>query len=397
MAGPLVGIRVLDLGRFIACPFCGMLLADLGAEVIRVERSGGGQDRYLGMLAPTGDSYGFTNYNRNKKGISLNFERTERGREILNELIKRSDVVIENFSPEAARALGITYDELKRVKQDIIFADISAFGPSGPYNHRLGFDQIAKAMSGAMAVSGFPGTPIKEQTPHIDYLTATLTTVGVVSAIYHRERTGEGQMIDTALLQTAITVMAPTIAEWETGGKLRQQTGNRSPWIGPSDLYKTKDGRWIMLAIITNSIWRRFCTFIGRDDLAEDPRFHNDLARWEHRDITDPVVAEWVASHTVEEVLVAAEQIPIPAGICHEQTEVAGHPQVRAREMLVEVPFPDGSGNTMVTGLPIRMSATPTEIQRSFPAVGEHNEEIYCGLLGYSSEDLTRLTEEGII
>jgi len=397
MAGPLVGIRVLDLGRFIACPFCGMLLADLGAEVIRVERSGGGQDRYLGLLAPTGDSYGFTNYNRNKKGISLNFERTEWGREILNELIKRSDVVIENFSPEAARALGITYDDLKKVKQDIIFADVSAFGPSGPYNHRLGFDQIAKAMSGAMAVSGFPGTPIREQTPHIDYLTATLTTVGVVSAIYHRERTGEGQMIDTALLQTAITVMAPTIAEWETGGKLRQQTGNRSPWIGPSDLYKTKDGRWVMLAIITNSIWRRFCGFIGRDDLAEDPRFHNDLARWEHHDITDPVVEEWVASHTAEEVLAAAEQIPIPAGICHEQTEVAGHPQVRAREMLVEVPFPDGSGNTLVTGLPIRMSATPTEIRHSFPAVGEHNEEIYCGLLGYSQEDLTRLAEEGII
>jgi crotonobetainyl-CoA:carnitine CoA-transferase CaiB-like acyl-CoA transferase len=397
MAGPLVGIRVLDLGRFIACPFCGMLLADLGAEVIRVERSDGGQDRYLGLLAPTGDSYGFTNYNRNKKGISLNFERTERGREILNELVKRSDVVIENFSPEAARALGITYEDLKKTKSDIIFADISAFGPTGPYSHRLGFDQIAKAMSGAMAVSGFPGPPTKEQTPHIDYMTATLTAVGVVSALYHRERTGEGQMIDTALLQTAVTIMGPTIGEWEIGGKLRQQTGNRSPWIGPSDLYKTKDGRWVMLAIITNSIWRRFCRFIGRNDLAEDPRFHNDLARWEHHDIIDPVVAEWVASLTAEEIMAAAEQIPIPAGICHEQTEVAGHPHVKAREMLVEVPFPDGSGNTLVTGLPIRMSATPTEIQRSFPAVGEHNEEIYCGLLGHSREDLTRLSEEGII
>ena len=397
MAGPLAGIRVLDLGRFIACPFCGMLLADLGAEVIRIERPGGGQDRYLGLLASTGDSYGFTNYNRNKKSISLNFERTERGREILSELVKRSDVVIENFSPEAAKALGITYENLRKMKSDIIFAHVSAFGPTGPYSHRLGFDQIAKAMSGAMAVSGFPGPPTKEQTPHIDYLTATLTAVGVVSALYHRERTGEGQMIDTALLQTAITIMAPTIAEWETGGRLRQQTGNRSPWIGPSDLYQTKDGRWVMLAIITNSIWRRFCRFIGRDDLAEDPRFHNDLARWEHRDVIDPVVAEWVASQTAEEVMAVAEKIPIPCGICHEQTEVASNPQVVAREMLTEVPFPDGSGNVLVTGLPIRMSATPAEIQRSFPAVGEHNEEIYCGLLGYSREDLTRLSEEGII
>ncbi len=397
MAGLLADIRVLDLGRFIACPFCGMLLADLGAEVIRVERPGGGQDRYLGLLAPTGDSYGFVNHNRNKKGISLNFERTERGRAMLHELVKRSDVVIENFSPEAAKALGITYNDLKKIKPDIIFADVSAFGTTGPYSHRLGFDQIAKAMSGAMAISGLPGPPTKEQTPHTDYLTASLTAVGVVSALYHRERTGEGQMIETALLQTAVTIMAPTIGEWETGGKLRQQTGNRGPWLGPSDLYKTKDGRWVMLAIITNSIWRRFCRFIGRDDLAEDPRFHNDLARWEHRDVIDPVVAEWVVSHPAEEIMAAAEKIPIPAGICHEQTEVASNPQVVAREMLTEVPFPDGSGKVPVTGLPIRMSGTPTELQRSFPAVGEHNEEIYCGLLGHSREDLTRLAEEGII
>ena len=312
MAGPLDGVRVLDLGRFIACPFCGMLLADLGAEVIRIERPGGGQDRYLGLLTPAGCSYGFANQNRNKKGISLNFERNERAREILSELIKRSDVVIENFSPEAAKAIGITYEKLKATRPDIIFAHISAFGPDGPYSHRIGFDQIAKAMSGAMAISGFPGPPTKEQTPHVDYLTACLTAVGVVSALYHRDKTGEGQMIDTALLQTAVTYMAPTIGEWETGGKHREQTGNRSPWVGPSDLYRTKDGRWVMLAIITNSIWRRFCRSIGREDLAEDPRFDSDLARWEYHDIIDPVVEEWVASQTAEEVIAAAEKIPIP-------------------------------------------------------------------------------------
>ncbi len=397
MAGPLDGVRVLDLGRFIACPFCGMLLADLGAEVIRIERPGGGQDRYLGLLTPAGCSYGFANQNRNKKGISLNFERNERAREILSELIKRSDVVIENFSPEAAKAIGITYEKLKATRPDIIFAHVSAFGPDGPYSHRIGFDQIAKAMSGAMAISGFPGPPTKEQTPHVDYLTACLTAVGVVSALYHRDKTGEGQMIDTALLQTAVTYMAPTIGEWETGGKHREQTGNRSPWVGPSDLYRTKDGRWVMLAIITNSIWRRFCRSIGREDLAEDPRFDSDLARWEYHDIIDPVVKEWVASQTAEEVIAIAEKIPIPCGICYEQTEVAGDPQVQAREMLAKVPFPDGSGEMPVTGLPIRMSGTPTSIDRSFPAVGEHNEEVYCNLLGYSKEDLTKLEEEGIV
>ncbi len=397
MAGPLAGIRVLDLGRFIACPFCGMLLADLGAEVIRVERSGGAEDRYLGLLTPAGYAYGFTNQNRNKKAISLNFERNEKARELLGKVVKHSDVLIENFSPEAAKAFGITYDNLKAIKPDIIFAHVSGFGPTGPYSHRLGFDQIAKAMSGAMAISGFPGPPSKEQAPHTDYLTACLAALGVVSALYHRQATGEGQMIDTTLLQTAITFVSPLIGEWETGGYSRQQTGNRAPWIGPSDSYQTKDGRWVMLAIITNSIWRRFARFIGREDLATDPRFNSDLARWEHREIIDTAVSEWVASQTAEEVIASAEKIPIPCGICYEQTEVAHDPQVKAREMLVEVPSPDGKSKVLVTGIPLRMSGTQLQIERSFPAVGQHNEEIYCGILGYSHQDLDRLEEEGII
>jgi len=397
MTGPLDGIRVLDLGRFVACPFCGMLLADLGAEVIRVERSAGAQDRYLGILAPNGDSYTFVNMNRNKKAVSLNFERNDKAREILNKLVERSDVVIENFSPEAAKAMGITYDNFKTIKPDIIFAHISAFGPAGPYSHRIGFDIIAKAMSGSMTISGFPGDPCRDQVYYVDYSTACLTTVGVLAALYHRQRTGQGQMINTALLQTAVTYMAPYIGEWETGKKLREQVGNRIYWQGPGDLYKTKDGKWVMLAIVTNSIWRRFCRFIGREDLATDSRFHNDLARWEHRDILDPIVSEWVASQTAEEVIAAAEKIPIPSGICYKHTEVAHDPQVKALEMLTEVPFPDGSSKVLVTNSPFRMSETPLKIDRSFPAIGQYNEEIYCGLLGYSHEDLVKLKEEEII
>ena len=397
MAGPLEGIRVLDLGRFIASPFCGMLLADLGAEVIRVERPNGAEDRFLGLLTPSGDSYGFVNQNRNKKAISLNFERNERARELLKELVKRSDVVTENFSPEAAKAMDITYDSFKVIKPDIIFAHVSAFGATGPYSHRIGFDHIAKAMSGVMAISGFAGVPCREQAFQVDYGTACLTAVGVLAALYHRQRTGQGQMIDTALLQTAVTYTAPFIGEWETGKKLREQVGNRGYWTGPSDVYKTKDGKWVMLAIITNSIWRRFCRFIDREDLASDPRYHNDLARWEHRDILDPVVSEWVASQTAEELIAAAEKIPIPAGICYEQTEVANDPQVKEREMLTEVPSPDGKSKVLVTGIPLRMSGTPLKIERSFPTIGQHNEDIYCGLLGYNHKDLVNLEEEGVI
>lgn len=397
MAGSLTGIRVLDLGRYIASPFCGMLLADLGAEVIRVERAGGADDRKSSLLTPSGDTYLFVNQNRNKKGITLNFERNEKAREILRELVKHTDVVIENFSPSAAEGIGVSYENFKKIKPDIIFAHVSAFGSTGPYSHRLGFDQVAKAMSGAMAISGFPGPPVRDLVPWVDHSTACLTTVGVLAALYHRKETGQGQMIETALLQTAITYMAQVIGEWETGGKLREQVGNRSYWVGPSDLYKTKDGKWVMLAIINNSIWRRFCRFIDREDLGNDPRFHNDLARWEHRDILDPLVSEWVASQTAEEIMAAAEKIPLPCGLCLEQTEVAHHPQVKAREMLTEVPLPDGEGKVLVTSPPVRMSETPLKIERSFPALGEHNEEIYCELLGYTPDDLAKLKEEGVI
>ncbi|MFC1874188.1 CaiB/BaiF CoA transferase family protein [Chloroflexota bacterium] len=398
MAGPLVGIRVLDLGRYIAAPFCGLLLADLGAEVIRVERSSGAEDRYLGLLAPSGDAHIFISQNRNKKCISLNFERNERAREILYEMVKHSDVIIENFSPEAAKAMGITYDNFKTIKSDIIFAHISAFGSTGPYSHRLGFDHTIKAMSGSMAISGFPGSaPIREQVNHIDYGTAFLTAVGVVAALYHWQRTGQGQEIDTSLLQTAVTYMATDISEWETGRKLRKQAGNRSYWRGPSDLYQTKDGKWVMVALNTNTIWRRFCRFIGRDDLAADPRFHNDLSRWEHRDILAPVVEEWVASQTAEVLLAVAEKIPIPCGICYKHTEVARDPQVKAREMLTEVSSPDGKSKVVVSNSPLKMSETPLKIERSFPAIGQHNEEIYCSLLDYSRDDLNQLREEGVI
>jgi crotonobetainyl-CoA:carnitine CoA-transferase CaiB-like acyl-CoA transferase len=397
MAGPLVGIRVLDLGRFISPLFCGMLLADLGAEVVRVERSEGGIDRDYGLLSPSGDNYAFVSLNRNKKGITLNFEKNEHAREILKQLVKHVDVVIENFSPLASESMGISYENFKKVKPDIIFAHISGFGATGPYSHRMGFDMVAKAMSGSMTVSGFPGDPCRDQVNWVDYGTGCLTVVGILAALYQRKATGQGQMIDTALLQTAVTYMASYISEYETGGVVRQQVGNRTYWIGPTDLYKSKDGRWVFLAVFPDSVWRRFCRLIGRDDLASDPRFQSDLDRWEHRDIIDPVVKEWVASQTAEEVMANAEKIPMPAGICYQHTEVASDPHVKAREMLVEVPSPNGKGNIVVTGIPIRMSGTRLKIERSFPALGEHNEEIYCGLLGYSREDMDKLKQDGVI
>ncbi len=288
MAEVLDGIRVLDLGRFIAGPFGPTLLADLGAEVIRVERSTGGSDRrpedwqtfmqkYPGHLAPTGDSYTFINLARNKKAISLNFEgreeKNKKARELLKELVRHCDIVSENFGPGAAEAMGITYDNFKTVKPDTIFAHVSGFGISGSYRHRLGFDPIAKAMSGIMSISGPPGPPMRDPIAYNDFGTALLSTVGVLTALYHRQKTGQGQMVDTSLLRTAVLYMSATISAWETGGILREQVGNQTYGVGPTDLFKTKDEKWVFISTNSNSLWRRFCRFIGREDLATDPRF----------------------------------------------------------------------------------------------------------------------------
>jgi len=396
MAGLLDGIRVIDLGSFVSCPFASMLLADMGAEVIRLEKPTGGEDRYLGLLTSGGDSYNFANPNRNKKGISLNYIN-EKGRKILDELVECSDVVMENLNPQLVEITGITYENCKRIKPDIIYARVTAFGSTGPYSHRIAFDRIARAMSGAISISGFPDTPCCEQTYYVDFGTASLIGVAVLAALYHRERTGQGQLVETSLLQTGVTYTAAFLSEWETGGKLRKRIGNRGYWYGPYDIYETKDGKRVFLGVVTNSVWRRFCRFIGREDLLNDPRFNSEVARFEHRDILDPIAREWVASQTAEELIATAEKIPVPCGICYEQTEVAHDPQVQAMKMLTKVPSPDGSENVLVTSPPIIMSETPLKIERSYPALGQHNEEVYCELLGYSHEDLTKFKEEGII
>ena len=410
MAGALDGVRVLDLGRVLAGPYSATLLADLGAEVIRVEPCDVEDRRpedwekfkqkYPERLTHYGDVWGYAYLHRNKKAISLNFmgrkEANVKARKILNELVKHADVVVHNFSLGAAQDMGITYDNFKAIKPDIIFAQVTGFGSTGPYKNRVGYDPVAKAMAGIMLLSGPPGPPIRDAISYVDFGTAMLTTIGVVTALYHRQKTGEGQMIETALLRTALQYAGSYILAWETARLPHERAGNQPFGIGPSNTFQTKDGRWVYISMLSNRIWRRFCRFIGREDLATDPRLQNEWDRWLNRDITYPVVTEWVASQTVEEVMATAQKIPIPCGICYEINEVAKDPHIKETGMLTEVPGPDGT-KFLVTNPPLKMSATPPKIERPSPGKGEHNKEIYCGLLDYSHEDLKKLEEEGVI
>jgi len=396
----LDGIRVLDFGRFIAAPYCGMILADMGAEVIRIDRPGGEEDRTIGLIGPNGQNVSYPSYARNKKGITLNLmDKTDgKSRKLLADLVRTADVVLYNFSPNAAKLMGLTYEELAGIKPDIIVSAISCFGSTGPYANRVGFDFMAQAMSGAMALGGFADLPPqRSHLPFCDFSTALNSTIGILLALRHRDQTGEGQMVDLALLQTAVSFTAPQIAEAETLGRLRPRVGNRAPYLGPSDLYKCKDGH-VFIATIMDSLWRRLAKAIGREDLIDDPDLHNDLSRFENRHKVDPLVEEWAADRTVDEVVAAMEEARIPCARYLELDEVSRNPHVQEREMVEYIDMEEpGLENMPVCGIPIKLSKTPGRVVTRAPRVGEHNREMYQGLLGYSDDEMAELEEAGII
>lgn len=398
MTKVLEGIRVLDFGRFIAAPYCGMLLADMGAEVIRVDRPGGEEDRRVGLLAPNGENMSFPSYGRNKKGITFNVFSKNSPRGVLEDLVRVSDVFLHNFSPGAIKAFRLTYEDIRAIKPEIIYTGISCYGSTGPYADRTGFDQIAQTFSGASAITGFAHEPpMRSGVPWVDYSTALCATVGTLLALRHRDATGEGQAVDCALLQTAISFMGPFIAEAEVLGRERPRMGNRSPYIGPTDLYECKDG-YVYIASTMESMWRKLMKIIGQEQFLSDPDFDTDMKRFENRDRVDPLVAEWIEGHTVEEVVAIMDEARIPCGVYHSTKEVASDPHVQARAMLeiCDLGHP-GLEAVPISGIPIKLSVTPGSVEHRAPRVGEHNIRYYRDLLGYDDARIAQLAEAGII
>jgi len=391
-------IRVLDFGRFIACPYCGMILADMGAEVIRIERTVGEDDRNIGLQGPNGENTGFASYARNKKGITLNLLNNEEAQDVLADLVTAADVVIHNFSPYAANLMGLTYEKLSAIKKDIILSAVSCYGSDGPYANRIGFDPIAQTMSGAMAITGYPETgPLRSQVPWVDYSTAMANAVGTLLAIRHRDRTGEGQMVDLSLLGTAVSFMAPVIAEAEVLGRVRPMVGNRGCYLGPSDLFRCKDG-YVYIATIMDTLWARLLKIVGHEELLEDEELYNDFQRFELRDRVDPLIQEWMEKRTVEEVISKMEEGRIPCGKMLEVDEVSKDPHVQARQMIGYTDLEEpGLEKMPVCATPFRLSKTPGKVEKRAPRVGEHNKEIYQDLLGYSEQRLADLEKRGVV
>ena len=392
----LQGIRVLDFSRWFAGPYAATLLSEMGAEVIRIERPGGEEERKFGPFAPSGESMLTLVTSRNRRGISLNLG-TDKGKEIAHQLIMKSDVVLHSYVSGSEEERMLSFESLKSIKPSIIVAKVSGFGSTGPYAQRPCFDTIAQALSGAMSFTGFPGTaPTRSGYAWVDFSTGCHTALGIMYALYHREKTGEGQMIDVALMDVAVSCVAglAVAAEYKLQGMIREQLGNHS-YYNFTDCCHAKDG-WVMIGCASNPIWRRFLRAIGREELKEDQRFKDDLSRWQNRAVIHQIVDEWIKDKTVDEVEQILTRARVPSARVNNVAQMVEDPQVAARDMLLYMDCP-GIGSIPMPGVVVKMSGTPGSVEMRGPRAGEHNEEVYSSLLGLTGEQVSVLEAEGVV
>ena len=394
LSGVLDGLRVIDLGRYVAGPYCATLLAYLGAEVIRVERPGGGEDRYIAPLGDDGGGSVFMQTGCNKRSLTLKLGH-ERGREVLDRLVESADVVVANLPPAALEKLGLTYERLCELNPRIILTTQTAFGAEGPWRDRGGFDGVGQAMSGAAYMTGKPGEPAKAAAPYVDYATAALSAVGTLAALIEREQSGRGQHVEASLLGTALAVFNSHLIE-EGGLRLgRQPTGNRVQTSGPSDVFETADGH-VLLHVVGGGLFKRIAKTVGAEDWIENPDLDADSKRGDRRDMLCDRVQVWCKTRTSEQVLDAMAAAGVPAGPVLAIAETLEHPQVAALGLLKAVGFPGRDATVPVADLPVSLSRTPGGIRHRPPDVSEHSREILAEL-GYSETDIVELRRAGVV
>ncbi len=398
--GPLAGMRMIELGTLLAGPFAGRLLGDMGADVIKVEPPGKpdplrewGQARYEGrtLMWPV--------QARNKRCITLNL-REPRGQELLLELVRVADVLTENFRPGTLERWGLGYDRLSTVNPGLVLARISGYGQTGPYAARAGFASVAEAMGGLRYINGFPGeAPPRTGISLGDSLAAMFAVQGILAALYHRDVLGggRGQVVDVSLMEASFAMLEGIVPEYDRLGIVRQPAGTNLAGIAPSNIFKSRDELWMVIAANNDNLFGRLCEAMGRGELAEDPRFATHVARGENQAEIEGIVADWAAQLDAREIDRVLNEAGVVCGPIYTVAEIFEDPQYRARDMLVEHEDPE-FGTYLGPGIVPKLSATPGEVRWSGTwEEGSHNEEIYCGLLGLDASELDELREDGVI
>ena len=395
MAGPLKGIRVLDLTRILAGPYAAMILRDLGAEVIKIEQPVVGDEaRGIGPFKNDFSLY-FMSINRGKKSLTLNL-KSQSGKEIFVDLVKQSDVLVENFRPGAMKRLGLDYETLKKHRPSLLYAACSGFGQTGPYAGRGAYDMIIQGMGGIISITGEPDRPPVRVGTSISDLTAALfTAIGILSALRHRDQTGEGQLIDVGMLDCQVAILENALVRYLSTGEVPQPLGRRHPTITPFEAFESADG-YVVIAMGNNVLWKKFCDHVNQPELVDDERFCTNALRTEHHDELFPILAEIMRQRSTDQWVTALEEIGVPCGPVNTVDKVATDPQVLAREMIVEVEH-EVTGTVGIPGIPIKLSETPGRVDAPAPNLGEHTEEILTSLLGLGSDEVDRLKQQGVV
>ena len=395
MAGPLKGIRVLDLTRILAGPYATMILRDLGAEVIKIEQPGVGDEaRDFGPFKNDFSLY-FMSVNRGKKSITLNL-KSPRGKELFLELVKGSDILVENFRPGTMEKLGLDYESLKTHHPSLLYAACSGFGQTGPYAMRGAYDMIIQGMGGIISITGEPDRPpVRVGTSIGDITSALFTAIGILSALRHRDQTGEGQLIDVGMLDCQVAILENAMVRYFSTGDIPRPLGRRHPAITPFEIFESADG-YVVIAIGNNELWRKFCEHVDHPELIDDERFHTNALRTENHESLFPILAEIMCRRTTDEWIEELEAIGVPCGPVNTVDKVANDPQVLARDMIAEVEH-NTTGTVQIPGIPIKLSETPGQIDAPAPNLGEHTSEILTGLLGLEAEEVNQLKQNGIV
>jgi len=398
-AGALDGIRVIEVGTLISGPFAGRLLGDMGADVIKIEPPGAPDPlRTWGQAELEGQHFFWTVHARNKRSVTLDL-RQPRGRDIFLDLAERSDIIVENFRPGTLEKWDLGYDVLRQRNRGIILVRVSGYGQDGPDANKAGYASVAEAASGLRYMNGFPGGPPPRLALSLgDSLAGMFAALGALAALYRRTVTGEGQVVDAALTEACLAIQESTIPDYDVGGVVRGPSGTRLEGIAPSNIYRTADGSWVVIAANQDTVFRRLCAAMGRPELAEDERFVDHGARGRNQDLLDTIIGEWAAARAPADVIDTLSAAGVIAGPINTVAEVVHDPQLLARDMLVEH-YDERVGRAVLgPGVIPKLSATPGTVRRAGPPrPGCHNAEVYGELLGLTPAQLADLTDQGVL